>query len=165
MARGSTEARIGASVEKPAQQTSTAVAAMTASVISVAIPLAITPRRGITRLPAGGGFFVSGAAFDDLFEFVSVQPNTATLRAIIDRDRQALRHEEIDAAVRAQQSLRRSPGWFGISHVCTLAVNGPRRLARIDPAIARNTLPPNCMNTFGVQSGQLSPSSDKMARR
>lgn len=49
--------------------------------------------------------FIPGAAFDDLVEFAAIEPDAATLRAIVDFNALPFAHDEIDAARRAQQPL------------------------------------------------------------
>jgi hypothetical protein len=47
----------------------------------------------------------AGAALDDLVEFAAIEPDPATLRAIVNLDALALAHDEINLASRAQQTL------------------------------------------------------------
>ena len=48
---------------------------------------------------------ITGAALDDLVEFAAIEPDAATLRAIVDLDALPFAHDEIDAASRAKQPL------------------------------------------------------------
>lgn len=95
------------SVEQFAQEAlATTLMASLVAVLPALIAMAAIVRYSEANAAQRPRAVVSGAALDDLVEFAAIEPDPATLRAIVDLDALALAHDEIDAARRAQQPLR-----------------------------------------------------------
>ena len=78
------------------------------TVLSAMIAMAAIVRYSETDAAQRPRAVIAGAAIDDLVEFAAIEPDAATLRAIVDLDALPLAHHEIDAACWAQQPLGRT---------------------------------------------------------
>lgn len=97
-----------------------AVSSVPASMPRAMTAIVVALRR--VGLPLGCGsspHLFTCVALDDLVEFTSIQPDTPTLRAIIDLDALSFAHDQIDPAGWAKKSLAFVSGGsvFNISHL------------------------------------------------
>ena len=94
------------SVEQFAEKAlAAALMAPLVAVLSALIAMAAIVRYSEANAAQWPRAIVSGAPFDDLVEFAAIEPDPATLRAIVNLDALALAHDEINLASRAQQTL------------------------------------------------------------